>query len=230
MKNASVRWKDTRGGMISPAEFIPMAEALGLIFPLGQQVLEIACKQLAVWAYRPKFSHLTIAVNVSARQFNQDGFVEQIQSALELSGANPHRLKLEITESMLVSSIEDVIAKMNALKSIGVGFSLDDFGTGYSSLSYLKRLPLDQLKIDQGFVRDILVDPNDAAIARTVVALANSMSLSVIAEGVETRAQRDMLAALGCHNFQGYLFGCPMAIEALEAYIDTGIRHALPGR
>jgi diguanylate cyclase (GGDEF)-like protein/PAS domain S-box-containing protein len=227
---ALVRWKDTRGGMISPAEFIPMAEASGLIFPLGQQVLEIACKQLAVWAYRPKFSHLTIAVNVSARQFNQDGFVEQIQSALELSGANPHRLKLEITESMLVSSIEDVIAKMNALKSIGVGFSLDDFGTGYSSLSYLKRLPLDQLKIDQGFVRDILVDPNDAAIARTVVALANSMSLSVIAEGVETRAQRDMLAALGCHNFQGYLFGCPMAIEALEAYIDTGIRHALPGR
>ncbi|WP_253474832.1 bifunctional diguanylate cyclase/phosphodiesterase [Pseudomonas kilonensis] len=227
---ALVRWKSLRDGMISPAEFIPLAEATGLIFPLGQQVLIMACQQLAVWAERSGFSHLTIAVNVSTRQFNQDDFVEQIRSVLNRSGANPHRLKLEITESMLVSNVEDVIAKMNALKSIGVGFSLDDFGTGYSSLSYLKRLPLDQLKIDQGFVRDILVDPNDAAIAKTVVALANSMNLSVIAEGVETRAQRDMLAVIGCHNYQGYLFGRPMDIDALEDYIEGGIDLVRLGR
>jgi diguanylate cyclase (GGDEF)-like protein/PAS domain S-box-containing protein len=220
---ALVRWKDLRGGMIFPAEFIPLAEASGLILPLGQQALEIACQQLAAWADRSEFSHLSIAVNVSTRQFNQDDFVEQIRSVLKRYGANPHRLKLEITESMLVSNVEDVIAKMNALKSIGVVFSLDDFGTGYSSLSYLKRLPLDQLKIDQGFVRDILVDLNDAAIAKTVVALANSMNLSVIAEGVETEAQRDMLAALGCRNYQGYLFGPPMDIDALEDFIEGGI-------
>ena len=131
---------------------------------------------------------------------------------------------------MLVSNVEDVIAKMNALKSIGVGFSLDDFGTGYSSLAYLKRLPLDQLKIDQEFVRDILVDPNDAAIAKTVVALARSMSLSVIAEGVETQAQRDMLADLGCRNYQGYLFGHPMAVDALEDYIESGMDLVLTDR
>lgn len=220
---ALVRWKDLRGGMIFPAEFIPLAEASGLILPLGQQALEIACQQLAAWADRSEFSHLSIAVNVSTRQFNQDDFVEQIRSVLKRYGANPHRLKLEITESMLVSNVEDVIAKMNALKSIGVVFSLDDFGTGYSSLSYLKRLPLDQLKIDQGFVRDILVDLNDAAIAKAVVALANSMNLSVIAEGVETEAQRDMLAALGCRNYQGYLFGPPMDIDALEDFIEGGI-------
>jgi EAL domain-containing protein (putative c-di-GMP-specific phosphodiesterase class I) len=216
--------------MISPADFIPLAEASGLIIPLGEQVLNMACQQLAVWADRSGFSHLNIAVNVSTRQFNQDDFVEQIRSVLKRSGANPRRLKLEITESMLVSNVEDVIAKMNALKSIGVGFSLDDFGTGYSSLSYLKRLPLDQLKIDQGFVRDILVDPNDAAIAKTVVALANSMNLSVIAEGVETQAQRDMLASLGCRNYQGYFFGRPMDIDALEEYIDGGIELVLLDR
>ena len=224
---ALVRWKDPRGGLIFPAEFIQLAEASGLIFPLGQQVLEMACHQLAVWANRTGFSHLSIAVNVSTRQFNQDGFVEEIRSVLKRYSANPHRLKLEITESMLASNVEDVIAKMNALKTIGVGFSLDDFGTGYSSLSYLKRLPLDQLKIDQGFVRDILVDPNDAAIAKTVVALANSMNLSVIAEGVETQAQRDMLAALGCRNYQGYFFGRPMGIDALEDYIEGGVGLAL---
>ncbi|VVO51841.1 EAL domain-containing protein [Pseudomonas fluorescens] len=227
---ALVRWKDPRGGMIFPADFIPLAEASGLIIPLGQQVLRMACQQLAVWADRSGFSHLSIAVNVSTRQFNQDDFVGQIRSVLKRCGANPHRLKLEITESMLVSNVEDVIAKMNALKSIGVGFSLDDFGTGYSSLSYLKRLPLDQLKIDQGFVRDILVDPNDAAIAKTVVALASTMSLSVIAEGVETQAQRDMLADLGCRNYQGYLFGRPMDIDALEDYIEDGIDLLLLGR
>lgn len=216
---ALVRWKSLSRGMISPAEFIPLAEASGLILPLGQQVLVMACTQLAKWKDRSEFSHLSIAVNVSTRQFNQADFVDQIRSVLKRCSASPQRLKLEITESMLVSNVEDVIAKMNALKSIGVGFSLDDFGTGYSSLSYLKRLPLDQLKIDQGFVRDILDDPNDAAIAKTVVALANSMNLSVIAEGVETAAQRDLLAALGCRNYQGYLFGRPMAIDALEAYI-----------
>jgi EAL domain-containing protein (putative c-di-GMP-specific phosphodiesterase class I) len=138
---------------------------------------------------------------------------------LKITGANPKRLKLELTESLLVSEVEEVIAKMNALKGKGVGFSIDDFGTGYSSLSYLKRLPLDQLKIDQGFVRDILVDPNDAAIAKMVIALAESMGLSVIAEGVETEAQRDFLAGLGCQNYQGYLFSRPLPIQDFEALV-----------
>lgn len=214
-----IRWKDPHRGMISPAEFIPLAEVTGLILPLGQWVLEAACGQLAQWASRPAMAHLTLAVNVSARQFHQPQFVEEVLVALERSGANPNNLKLELTESMLVDDIGGVINKMKMLKAKGVGFSLDDFGTGYSSLSYLKLLPLDQLKIDQGFVRDILVDPNDAAIAKTVVALAESMGLDVIAEGVETAAQRDALAALGCHHYQGYLYSRPLPVEELEVFI-----------
>lgn len=156
-----VRWMHPQRGMVSPAEFIPLAEDTGLILPLGQWVLETACAQLARWASRPGMAQLTVAVNVSARQFHQRDFVDQVLAVLAHTGANPHRLKLELTESLLVANIEDVIAKMSALKERGVGFSLDDFGTGYSSLSYLKRLPLDQLKIDQSFVRDLLSDPND---------------------------------------------------------------------
>ena len=214
---ALVRWLDPRRGMVSPAEFIGLAEETGLILPLGSWVLETACAQLALWAKRPEMAHLSLAVNVSARQFHQDDFVDQTLAVLERAGARADRLKLELTESLLVANVEGVIAKMNALKGPGVGFSLDDFGTGYSSLSHLKRLPLDQLKIDQGFVRDILIDPNDAAIAKKVIALADSMGLSVIAEGVETQAQRDFLAALGCHTYQGYLFSRPQPIEAFEA-------------
>jgi EAL domain-containing protein (putative c-di-GMP-specific phosphodiesterase class I) len=160
-----------------------------------------------------------MAVNVSAKQLHQLDFVDQVLAVLKKTGANPKRLKLELTESLLVSNVESTIAKMTALKAHGVGFSLDDFGTGYSSLSYLKRLPLDQMKIDQSFVRDILVDSNDAAIAKMVVVLAQSMGLAVIAEGVEIEAQRDFLAHLGCHAYQGYLFSRPLPLEEFEARI-----------
>jgi diguanylate cyclase (GGDEF)-like protein/PAS domain S-box-containing protein len=214
-----VRWQHPQRGMVSPAEFIPVAEETGLILPLGKWVLEAACQQLADWALRPEMAHLTVAVNVSARQFHHRDFVDQVVGVLARTGANPQRLKLELTESMLVSNVNDIIAKMSALKSRGVGFSLDDFGTGYSSLTYLKRLPLDQLKIDQGFVRDILIDPNDAAIARTIVALAESLGLAVIAEGVETEAQRAALARQGCHAYQGYLFSRPLPLKQFETFM-----------
>jgi diguanylate cyclase (GGDEF)-like protein/PAS domain S-box-containing protein len=217
-----VRWLDPRRGMVSPAEFIPLAEETGLILPIGQWVLEAACTQLVLWAGRAETAGLSISVNVSARQFHQGDFVDHVIDVLERTGANAHRLKLELTESVLITNIEGVIAKMSTLKGRGVGFSIDDFGTGYSSLSYLKRLPLDQLKIDQGFVRDILIDANDAAIARMVVALAGSMGLSVMAEGVETEAQRDFLAGLGCRNYQGYLFSRPLPIKELEAFVLRG--------
>ena len=217
---ALLRWLDPKRGMVSPAEFIPIAEETGLILPIGNWVLETACEQLVLWAGRPGMEHLTVAVNVSARQIQQRDFVDRVLTTLERTGAKAHRLKLELTESLLVEDVEGVIAKMNALKRKGVTFSLDDFGTGYSSLSYLKRMPLDQLKIDQGFVRDILVDANDAAIARMVVALAESLGLVVIPEGVETAAQRDFLAGLGCHTFQGYLFSRPLTLEAFEAFVQ----------
>ena len=224
---ALVRWQHPERGLVLPGEFIAVAESSGLILPLGHWVLESACKQLAAWATRPGLAHLSMAVNVSARQMRQTDFVQEVISILESTGANPALLKLELTESVLVDNVEDIIVKMNALKAQGVGFSLDDFGTGYSSLAYLKRLPLDQLKIDEGFVRDVLVDPEDAAIAKMVVALADSLGLAVIAEGVETQAQRDFLAALGCSNYQGYLLGAPMALTQFEAFID-GHRVAEP--
>lgn len=216
---ALVRWLDPKRGMVSPAEFIPVAEQCGLILPLGQWVLKTACDELVRWAGDPAMAHLTVAVNVSARQFQQSTFVEQVLDTLKRTGADPKHLKLELTESMLVNDIEGMIAKMNALKGYGVNFSLDDFGTGYSSLAYLKRLPLYQLKIDQGFVRDILVDANDAAIATTVIALANSMGLAVIAEGVETEGQRDYLSQEGCRAYQGYLFSKPLPLAEFEAFV-----------
>jgi EAL domain-containing protein (putative c-di-GMP-specific phosphodiesterase class I) len=214
-----VRWKHAERGMVSPAEFIPLAEETGLILPLGHWVLETACTQLAIWATQPSMAHFTLAVNVSARQFKQADFVDQVLSVLERTGASPRCLKLELTESMLADNVQEIIEKMFALKARGVGFSLDDFGTGYSSLSYLKRLPLDQLKIDQSFVRDIMVDANDAAIAKTVVALAQSLGLGVIAEGVETEAQKDYLAGAGCHAYQGYFFSRPLPLEEFEHFV-----------
>jgi diguanylate cyclase (GGDEF)-like protein/PAS domain S-box-containing protein len=213
-----VRWRHPERGMVSPAEFIPLAEETGLILPLGQWVLETACIQLARWAGQTGFSDLTLSVNVSERQFRQEQFVEHVIATLQRTGAPANRLKLELTEGLLVTNIEDIIGKMLALKQQGVGFSLDDFGTGYSSLSYLKRLPLDELKIDQGFVRDILVDPNDAAIAKMVILLADSLGLSVVAEGVETEAQRLFLQTQGCHDYQGYLFSRPVALEDFEGF------------
>jgi len=218
---ALIRWHHPDQRTISPDEFIPVAEDSGLIFPLGVWVLQTACRQLVAWAKDWRTASLTIAVNVSASQFQGKDFVEQVVAVLKQTGADPARLKLELTESMLLDDIEDIVAKMNALKSLGVGFSLDDFGTGYSSLSYLKRLPLDQLKIDRSFVRDVLIDPNDASIARTIVALGKSLGLDVIAEGVETRGQRDFLSELGCRVHQGYLFSPALPIEQLDDYLSN---------
>lgn len=211
-----LRWPHPARGMVSPVEFIGLAEETGQILALGHWVLETACAQLVAWSEQPGMAHLTLAVNVSARQFRQQDFVDDVVGLLAFTGANPKRLKLELTESLLVKDVEGTIAKMTALQNRGVGFSLDDFGTGYSSLSYLKRLPLDQLKIDQSFVRDLMNDSNDAAIARTVIALGHSLGLAVIAEGVETAEQRDFLADQGCDAYQGYLFGRPMPVADFE--------------
>jgi diguanylate cyclase (GGDEF)-like protein len=219
---ALLRWLHPGRGMVSPANFIPRAEETGQILALGNWVLETACAQLLVWAQQPSRAHLTLAVNVSARQFREPDFARYLLALLDRTGADPKRLKLELTESMLVDNLEDIVSKMTTLKARGISFSLDDFGTGYSSLSYLKRLPLDQLKIDQSFVRDILVDPNDAAIAKTVVALAQSLGLAVIAEGVETEAQRDFLARHGCHHYQGYLFSRPIPLQEFERLLAEG--------
>jgi diguanylate cyclase (GGDEF)-like protein len=216
---ALIRWEHQQRGLVSPMMFIPLAESSGLILQIGRWVLLTACAQLRTWSDQPKMNELSIAVNVSARQVYQPDFVDQVTSILEQTGANPSRLKLELTESLLVSNIEDVITKMRQLKAIGVGFSLDDFGTGYSSLSYLKRLPLDQLKIDQSFVRDILTDPNDAAIANMVIALARTLGLDVIAEGVETIPQVEFLAVQGCRAYQGYLFSKPIPIGKFEEFV-----------
>ncbi|RZJ56660.1 MAG: EAL domain-containing protein [Acidovorax sp.] len=213
---ALVRWKHPRRGLVSPAEFIPLAEQTGLILPIGQWVLEAACAQLVAWSRHSLTRQFFLSVNVSVRQFRQPDFVEQMLGILHKSGANPERLKLELTESLLLTDVEDVISRMEYLRRYGVGFSLDDFGTGYSSLSYLKRLPLDQIKIDQGFVRDLQTDPNDAAIVRTILALAHSMDLTVVAEGVETTGQLEFLQRHGCQAFQGFLFGRPMPAEVLE--------------
>ena len=225
---ALLRWQHPAQGLVSPLDFIPLAEETGLIVPIGKWVLETACRQLVDWACRPKMDHLTIAVNVSVRQFQHKEFVDQVLTAIEQSGANPTRLKLELTESLLVSNVEDIVRKMTELRSAGIHLSLDDFGTGYSSLTYLKRLPLDQLKIDQSFVRNILTDPNDAAIARTVVTLADSLGLEVIAEGVETQAQSDLLTRFGCFAHQGYFYYRPMPIEEFDRLVQAEAMEA-PG-
>lgn len=216
-----VRWQHPRRGLLSPELFISVAEETGIIVDIGQYVLQAACEQLSRWAARPGFDHLTIAVNVSAMQFKQEEFVAQVLATLDASGARPQRLKLELTESMLVDDVDSMIEKMTALKAHGVGFSLDDFGTGYSSLYHLKRLPLDQLKIDQSFVKNIVTDGNDASIARMVMALAESLGLGVIAEGVEHSEQADFLRAMGCHAYQGYLYGRPMPVAELEQLVCT---------
>jgi diguanylate cyclase (GGDEF)-like protein/PAS domain S-box-containing protein len=213
---ALVRWRHPERGIVAPSEFIPLAEDTGLILPLGRWVLESACAQLAAWAAKSETADLAIAVNVSAREFRHPDFARCVIEALERTAADPRKLTLEFTESLLLDDMDDAIAKMGALKARGIRLSLDDFGTGYSSLRYVKHLPLDQLKIDQSFVRDVLTDANDAAIARAILALGQSLDLSVIAEGIESAAQRDYLASNGCRAFQGYLFGRPVRGEALR--------------
>jgi diguanylate cyclase (GGDEF)-like protein len=213
---ALVRWMHPQRGMVAPGEFIPLAEQTGLILPLGRRVMRLACEQLAQWAAMPHSAGWSVAVNVSAQEFRHPHFVQQVVDTLRESGASPRRLKLELTESLMLHDVEDSILKMQALRTLGVGFSLDDFGTGYSSLGYLKRLPLDQLKIDQSFVRDVLTDPNDAAIACTIITLASSLGLDVVAEGVETEGQHAFLLRNGCQQFQGYLYGRPEPAESLQ--------------
>ena len=214
---ALLRWTSRDHGPVSPVNFIPAAEESGLILPLGLWVLQAACKQLVHWAQDPLTAALRMSINVSARQFRQLDFVEQIKDAVSVSGANPHLLRLELTESVVLENIDDVVLRMLQIKALGVTFSLDDFGTGFSSLSYLKRLPLDEVKIDQSFVRDLSSDPNDAAIVRAIIAMGRSLGLQVIAEGVETAVQLSYLKANGCSHFQGYLFGQPCAVEEFEA-------------
>ncbi|NIA55074.1 EAL domain-containing protein [Massilia sp. TW-1] len=213
---ALLRWHHPRRGLIGPVEFIPVAESTDLILPMGAWVLRAACEQLARWKAAPHSAHLTVAVNISIRQLMEDNFVRDTLAIIAATGADAGCLKLELTESMVIEGVEETIAKMEALRRHGVRFLLDDFGTGYSSLAYLKRLPLEQLKIDRSFVRDILVDPNDASIARSIVALAQALGLSIIAEGVETAAQRDKLLELGCPRFQGYLYGRPMPVADFD--------------
>jgi EAL domain-containing protein (putative c-di-GMP-specific phosphodiesterase class I) len=198
-----------------------LAEETGVILALGQWVMETACLQLESWGRVPGMEHLTLAVNVSALQFAQADFVQQVMAVVQRTGTNPMRLKLELTESLLVGNMAEIIEKMEALKVSGIGFSLDDFGTGYSSLAYLSRLPLDQLKIDKSFVNDVVTNSDDAAIARTIIALAHSLRLSVIAEGVETNAQREFLASAGCHAYQGYFFSRPLPLEDFEVFVRS---------
>ncbi len=212
---ALARWNHPTRGLISPLEFIPLAEESGLILPLGAWVLRLACEQLATWAQQARTRRLTVSVNVSARQFRQRDFVALVTDVLRGTGADATLLKLELTESLLLSDVDDVVVKMMKLRNLGVGFSLDDFGTGYSSLSYLKALPLDQLKIDKSFVRDVLDDASDAAIAVSILTLAQALELDVVAEGVETEGQLQFLLANGCKAFQGYLFGQPVPVQDL---------------
>ncbi len=216
---ALIRWNHPRHGVLLPDKFIPLAEETELILPLGNWVLETACAQIASWASRKEEGDLTIAINISAFQFCQPDFVARVLAAVERSGANPNKLRLELTESMLLENIEDVIVKMIELRSHGLRFSLDDFGTGYCSLAYLKRLPFDRLKIDRVFVQDILSDSTSGAIARTIISLGQIMGLAVIAEGVETEAQRDILRDLGCLAFQGFLFSPPLPVEDFQRLV-----------
>jgi len=216
---ALIRWNHPERGMISPALFIPLAEDTGAILPIGHWVLEAACAQLKRWQEDVLMNEVVLAVNVSAKQFRQPGFVAQVQEVVTRYGIRPMQLKIELTESVVLKDVDDTIDKMKILKAFGVSFSMDDFGTGYSSLQYLKRLPLDQLKIDQSFVRDIATDSNDKSIVKTIIAMAKGMNLDVIAEGVETEEQRQFLEITGCCQFQGYLFSRPVPIEQFEALL-----------
>ncbi|HTN93898.1 MAG TPA: PAS domain S-box protein [Gallionella sp.] len=228
-----LRWVHPERGDVPPTQFIPLAEETGLIVPIGLWVLKTACAQLKEWQSDARTRDLVLSVNVSAKQFRQPDFVAQAQRILMESGAKPSHLKMEFTESTVLENVEDAISRMRELKILGVGFSVDDFGTGYSSLQYLKRLPLDQIKIDQSFVRDIVSDPNDAAIVQTIIAMTEALGLNVIAEGVETMAQFEFLDNHGCHAFQGYLFSIPLPLDQFESVLRGEIhssRHssALP--
>ena len=219
---AMIRWNHPERGLVAPAQFISLAEESGHILPIGLWVLDTGCAQLKTWERHEATRELVLAINVSARQFHQPDFAVQVRAAVQKYSINPNLLKLELTESMLLEDTEDTIATMNVLKAIGIQLSLDDFGTGYSSLQYLKMLPLDQIKIDQSFVRDITADPDDAAIVQAIIAMSAALGLNVIAEGVETVEQREFLELHGCYHYQGYLFGKPVTIEQFESSLTQG--------
>jgi diguanylate cyclase (GGDEF)-like protein/PAS domain S-box-containing protein len=221
---ALLRWQHPKQGLVMPAQFIPMAEELGLIAEIGKWLLEQACQQLVRWTNDPPTQHLTLSVNVSVRQFRHAAFIDQTTETLSRTGADPKKLKIEITESMLISDIEETTRKMMALKAIGVRFALDDFGTGFSSLAYLQKLPLDELKIDQSFIQNVTTDKNNAAITRSIIGLAHNLGLSVIAEGVETEDQRQFLVDEGCASFQGFLYHKPLAAQTIETFMRDDSR------
>ncbi len=217
-----LRWHREDGSLVSPMDFIPLAEETGLIIPIGHWVLETACAQLQAWQSDPAMAQLILAINVSASQFRQPDFCEEVQRLVAQYSINPAQLKLELTEGLLLDMVEATIVCMRRLRDIGVRFALDDFGTGYSSLQYLKRLPLNQLKIDQSFVRDLVSDSSDQAIVQTIIAMADSLKLDVIAEGVETEAQRAQLEKMGCRRYQGYLFSRALPAPQLRALLLAG--------
>jgi EAL domain-containing protein (putative c-di-GMP-specific phosphodiesterase class I) len=218
---ALLRWQHPDRGFIPPIEFIPLAEQTGLIVPIGLWVLETACAQLKQWEQHALTAHLSIAVNVSAKQFQQADFVSRVTEIVKTSQIDPTRLKIELTESTILDNVDLTTEKMQRLKKIGIAFSMDDFGTGYSSLAYLQKLPLNQLKIDQSFVRDLSDDENDATIVRAIISLGINLGLNVIAEGVETLEQRQFLVAHNCLAFQGYLFAKPLPIHELEEFLTA---------
>jgi diguanylate cyclase (GGDEF)-like protein len=220
---ALLRWQHPQRGFISPAQFIPVAESSGLIIEIGMWVLNQACAQIALWQRNRKTSDLSLSVNISAHQFKQANFIAMVKNCIQQHQINPNALRLELTESLLLENVDDAVNIMNELSQLGIQFSLDDFGTGYSSLQYLKKLPLYQLKIDRSFVNDIVTDSHDRTIVRTIIAMAQSMYLSVIAEGVETQEQMELLLNNGCRRYQGYLFGKPMPINQF----DTSLHQAL---
>ncbi len=216
---ALIRWQHPLHGLVPPNTFIPLAEEADLILPIGLWVLRTACVQLKLWEQKPLCSQLQVSVNVSVRQFQQPAFVAQVQAALLDSGAKPELLKLELTESLMLENLDDVVGKMQQIRRLGVRFSLDDFGTGYSSLAHLANLPIDQLKIDRSFVHNIPGKSSDEIITRTIIAMGRGLGMEVIAEGVETEAQHAFLANNGCNVYQGYLFGRPVSPDVLEALL-----------
>jgi EAL domain-containing protein (putative c-di-GMP-specific phosphodiesterase class I) len=217
---ALVRWNCPKRGVVYPEGFIPMLEETGLILELGHWVIHATCEQLVAWSSTPDMDLISISVNLSARQLHQPDFVSRVMSSIKITGADPRRLELELTESLLLNDVEDTIKKMTALKKNGLSFALDDFGTGYSSLSILKRLPIDRLKIDRSFVREVPEDKEASTIVRAIIGLGNGLGLTIVAEGVETPEQFEFLKRNDCHVFQGYLFSRPLSIEALERLIN----------
>ncbi|MDB5759570.1 MAG: sensor-containing diguanylate cyclase/phosphodiesterase [Burkholderia sp.] len=219
---ALLRWLHPEYKHVSPSEFIPIVEETGLIYQLGRWVLETACSQLMEWAREARTAHLTVAVNVSAQQFRHPNFVREVLDVVCESGVNPEKLKLELTETVLINDIDDAIRKMKALKDYRITFSLDDFGTGYSSLSYLRHLPLEQLKIDRSFIGRIAGNPSDAAIVHAIIGMGHTLGLAIVAEGVETEQQLEILAKHGCNAYQGFLFSKPIPAKEVSDLLRSG--------